>query len=1250
MNTKIISYAIALLFTLLCSFSAQGQKKYTYECIGCDVAEKADCKDCGGRISQSSFSGIRVKKGSKVVKELHFPFEIHRSGSKVCIEELADDRETYCLNRSQTYFGTTRMFFDSLLNCQKAIIGAAASGSLPSETITSIINTVGGNPIGTYISEDGTSYTLNETITTYNNPLTTGTLIGTYTNESGSPVNVYTPDYSISLNPLDSSIVLTNTEGLTSSVDLKSVIENCIKNNATSVIVDVETNIQGLDSVIITVDGTPYVFEDTDTQNTLTSTDGSVNILPIIQPNGSIEYDLDIDLFNTDTTGLKTVIRDCIVNQVGQQAIDILYNPSNNTLTWSNEFGVQETFNLTNSSVVTRPDGQGFIHDNGLGMTYNVMVDTLDQGAGEPNTLEFDFNGTMYSFPYCPTCPDIDSLSTVPVYITNGNGDTTGVTLTHYSNDGNTQQTTIDFPLSADDSFYQITNVSQVDNVDGSVTTYTITQVDQDGAITTHTFTDNNSTFISAATNGTDAAGNVYSTGDPLIKLPDGSFICVKKTTVTTNSLTTVDGLDSIELVVNGVIIDTFVDTDTDTYSTVTSVTQSNNSDGGVTTYVLTSTDQDGNTSSVSFPDSNSFFTFATFDGTDVAGNDFVSGDPMLQLPSGDRICVKKTTVTINELTSSNGLDSNQLVVNGTIVGTWTDTDTNTQNTLSTSDTDVTLTTTTNPDGTTNYDITVDHPTESITTITDDANSGDVGFDYNNEATNSQYEVSIDTTINGDLITQVISFGGQTMTSTYCATCPPSYTFDIDTMTLNDTMFFYHNVYEDGVLVNQDTTWNFDCGEITLQTSNSTFIDNEDHRILTNTSTFSNRCGSFDVVDVDTMFWNCSEDCGVVTSTISGDITIPVFDWSDATNITSSGGIKTGTFTATNGLEIDVRVETTGEAQDIGGRIRSLLTNPISNPLEDRYTRYTVTDVREPVNEDGCREVIAIWARMTDLDLGTPQTANEVIQIKNGLGQVGNHPTTFEGASQIIYDPVKDWTNMTANDQIVGVFFRSFLDYANAGGWDYNNTTANLDFYIREIFGDTGGEHIFELRYKTGTPVCYQCLEGTEVCRWIDEDGNVYADNLITPNVEPDQVDDNTITTISYNSDSTVKYIINEFYEDDIFMGSEIIDSISMQSLSYTETTVDITASLGTTEFDYTGGVTTHTITLDASISEGQEIVLTGFYDAGDVVNVTTSDGSQIYITNPAGDGTTVDIVTIINSGGDLQFVKRASGGFKMTF
>lgn len=264
MNRRIFLLAISLILFFTVNINAQ----YSFECIECDVAEKSDCKDCGGRVSQSSFTGIRVQKNGRTVKELHFPFEVHRTGSRVCIEELADNRETFCLGKEQTFYRTGREFFDSLLMCQKNIIVGDTIGNGGVETITTITNTINGNPIGIYNAEDGQTYSIDETITSI----------------------------SFSQEALGSWTFIYNAEGGSTTIqNLCTIVSDCLPE-------DVDTTINGL---TLEVNNTGLVATITDDAGQ-TFTDNIV---------------LDWDGDAIDTTGLKVWVENLITSSTSDQVL-----------------------------------------------------------------------------------------------------------------------------------------------------------------------------------------------------------------------------------------------------------------------------------------------------------------------------------------------------------------------------------------------------------------------------------------------------------------------------------------------------------------------------------------------------------------------------------------------------------------------------------------------------------------------------------------------------------------------------------------------------------------------------------------------------------------------------------------------------------------------------------------------------------------------------------------------------------------
>ena len=108
---------------------------------------------------------------------------------------------------------------------------------------------------------------------------------------------------------------------------------------------------------------------------------------------------------------------------------------------------------------------------------------------------------------------------------------------------------------------------------------------------------------IAAAADGTDIFGNDYSVGDTVLKLPDGSIVCVpSKDQYSFEFIDNSEGLDSLTVFnPDGSVFGTF--TDTDTFAQV---------------------------------------IVADADGVDAAGNDYIAGDELIQLPSGDVICAEK--------------------------------------------------------------------------------------------------------------------------------------------------------------------------------------------------------------------------------------------------------------------------------------------------------------------------------------------------------------------------------------------------------------------------------------------------------------------------------------------------------------------------------------------------------------------------------------------------------------------------------
>ena len=177
----------------------------------------------------------------------------------------------------------------------------------PTTTTVTILQNVQGLH-SVIINVNGTNYifedtNLIETVTTITPLQAVGTPIATYTNEDGTITTIYSPVNSLTLST-DTSLVFTSSVGgAPQIIDLKSIIEQCIDDNATDVVVDLLTSVNGLDSVIITVDGVPFEFKDTNTISTFTDGTTATGISTTHDNGDGVTHVISIDTVkNSDGT------------------------------------------------------------------------------------------------------------------------------------------------------------------------------------------------------------------------------------------------------------------------------------------------------------------------------------------------------------------------------------------------------------------------------------------------------------------------------------------------------------------------------------------------------------------------------------------------------------------------------------------------------------------------------------------------------------------------------------------------------------------------------------------------------------------------------------------------------------------------------------------------------------------------------------------------------------------------------------
>ena len=101
----------------------------TFDCEQDAITTVSKCDDCGGGVSKASFTGLRFKDANGVViQEISFPFQVNMmSQGLVCVKELGDDQELFCLDKKNTAYTYTTQLFDALVGCQTSLFGGGGN-------------------------------------------------------------------------------------------------------------------------------------------------------------------------------------------------------------------------------------------------------------------------------------------------------------------------------------------------------------------------------------------------------------------------------------------------------------------------------------------------------------------------------------------------------------------------------------------------------------------------------------------------------------------------------------------------------------------------------------------------------------------------------------------------------------------------------------------------------------------------------------------------------------------------------------------------------------------------------------------------------------------------------------------------------------------------------------------------------------------------------------------------------------------
>lgn len=309
-------------------------------------------------------------------------------GTQTIIDTTADNNTTYTVtNNNDGSFVLT---------------GSDNTSETIQMPVTTVTDTITGNPIATIDNSIDPAYTVNETVTTFvdNN---NGTY--TYTNEAGTTFDIDVKDdtdttYVLSENN-DGTITLTGSDSTTQTLDICAIIANNCPETVTS----------------LTISGTDILF--TDENNT-------VNTIAIPQPTfietapGIFEYTpvgqtpLVLDTTSTPSTITNTVTGHLILTHdngdgtstdVNETITSVTYNGTTGELTYKDETGAD--------NVITLPL-ENFLSTASFDPTTNELTLTLSDNS----TFTVDLAELMDTYELVTT--NTDSVTTT----LSGNGST----------------------------------------------------------------------------------------------------------------------------------------------------------------------------------------------------------------------------------------------------------------------------------------------------------------------------------------------------------------------------------------------------------------------------------------------------------------------------------------------------------------------------------------------------------------------------------------------------------------------------------------------------------------------------------------------------------------------------------------------------------------------------------------------------------------------------------------------------------
>ena len=523
--------------------------------------------------------------------------------------------------------------------------GVATNLVLPVSTVTNVIN---GNRIATHTSADGTVVEIDETITTL---VDNGNDSFTYTSEDGTVTTITESLTSVSLNVNNTSFDYVDEAGLTTNLDLCTIVSNC--ETLTSLTYNITNNTltytdeDGNTNNIVLGSGNTSVVTNVINGNRIaTHSDGDGNVVDIdetittlvVNANGSITYtsedgtvtnydetttSISLNANNTsidyiDEDGVTTNLDLCTIVSNCETVTSLTYNGATNTLTYTNEDGTSNDIVLgtgTTSAVTNVINGNRIAtHDDGNGNLVDIdeTVTTLVNNGDGTFTYTSE-NGTVTNYDETTTTIALNANNTSIDYV-----DEDGVT------------TNLDLCAI-------VTNCETVTSLTYNAATNTLTYTNEDGTSNDIVLGTGTTSAVTNVINGNrigthdDGNGNLVDIDETItfiVNNGDGTYTYTAEnggTTVISDVLTTISlnaNNTSIDYVdENGATTNLDLCTIVQNCETLTSLTFN------AATNTLTYTDEDGNSNDIVLGSGTTSVVTNVINGNRIATHDDGNGN-----------------------------------------------------------------------------------------------------------------------------------------------------------------------------------------------------------------------------------------------------------------------------------------------------------------------------------------------------------------------------------------------------------------------------------------------------------------------------------------------------------------------------------------------------------------------------------------------------------------------------------------------